>query len=181
MLLDDEAGASGSRARGLEDGELAGEGLEPGPGGDVLVVGEEDGLRGAGGAAQQLEQRRLHVRREPGERVVEDEREALLVRRRGCGPATSRATSAWARSAAWSVPSSTVPDESWPRLWMSSRSRAAAVISSWCSSAQSTLTSPTISAPAGGGHPVVLGRGEQAAAVSWLDSRPLTRWSWKPR
>ena len=53
----------GARAGGLEHGELAGEGLEPGPGGDVLVLGEEDRLGCAGGAAQQLEQGRLQVRR----------------------------------------------------------------------------------------------------------------------
>ena len=48
---------------------------------------------------------------------------------------------------------------------MSSRSRAAAAIASWCSSAQSTLTSPDDLGPAGGRDPVVLGRGEQPAPV----------------
>src|SRR5262249_23510754 len=55
----------------LDDAQRTGEGFEPCPRRDVLVLGEEDELRRAGRVTQQLEQRRLHAGVELDEWVIE--------------------------------------------------------------------------------------------------------------
>ena len=58
---------------------------------------------------------------------------------------------------------------------MSSRSRAAAVIASWCSSAQSTLTSPAISLQRAAATRWSSAAASSRRRFSWLDTRPFTR------
>src|SRR5688500_6235038 len=69
------------RVRGgrLDHRHLAGERLEPGPRGDLLVVGEEDDLLLAGPLDEQLEQRRPVLAGDLAERVVEHHRQALAT------------------------------------------------------------------------------------------------------
>src|ERR687898_3631927 len=61
---------------GLDQGELAGQGLETGPAGDGLVLREEHDLQVAYEPGQQLEQQRDDRRLELIERLVEQHRRA---------------------------------------------------------------------------------------------------------
>ena len=113
---------------------------------------------------------------EPGERVVEDDREALAGGCRGCGPGPAGRPAPGRGRRPGRRRRSTAPDESWPRLWMSSRSRAGrgdllVVLERPVDADVAGDLAPAGGRDAGGPRP----RRAGGARFSWLDTRPLTR------
>ena len=165
--------------RRLDQGHLAGERLEAGPGGHVLVLGEEHDLGLAGRAPEQLEQERLHGRVELLEGVVEQQGHALA----GDGPHLGEAGDEHVGQLAGDVVghARSAVDEIEPRASTSRRRRDASWISSRLAMAQSTGMSPASCCHSARACRRAPATSMSALRLVSLASRPLTRWSWKPR